>query len=53
MSLIGADNRYRVIRMLGKGTYGEVYECADIFDNERRVAVKKLITKKRKRVGIP
>lgn len=53
MSFLGDENRYQVMRILGRGTYGEVYECADLHNNGLRVAVKKLKTRNKKRVGIP
>lgn len=39
--------------MLGSGSYGEVYECEDTHFSNSKIAVKKLISKSSKRVGIP
>ena len=47
----GTKNRFCKLRTLGKGTYGEVYECWDQFQ-QRIVAVKKLLKRRGER-GIP
>lgn len=49
----GEDGRYKVLRKLGKGTYGEVYECQDSYNNNQLVAVKKLISKCKQLIGVP
>lgn len=48
----GQERSYVALRVLGKGTYGEVYECLDL-KYERRVAVKKLIIRGSRKQGIP
>lgn len=48
----GQKKNYVALRMLGKGTYGEVYECFNLSSN-KKVAIKKLIIRSQRRQGIP
>lgn len=48
----GQEKSFVVTRVLGKGTYGEVYECYDL-KLKIKVAIKKLIIRSSRRQGIP
>lgn len=48
----GQNQNYVALRVLGKGTYGEVYECYET-QSRKKVAVKKLIVMSSRRQGIP